>query len=243
MLIDVHGHVGLHFNPGRYRDEDCESIYKRCGIVKGVFSSMVALCGELEKGNAGMFEFVNRYDFAYGYVYVTLKRVDDSLAEMKKYLGREKIAGLKFHANYSGTPIDDPRITPVLDAFHPYGQVMLVHCDHVDPNAHPGRLDKIAGKYPNTKFIIAHHACGAWESACEVAGKHPNVYMDNVSSWTEYDIIAKIVDRIGEDKLMFGSDIGLFDPAPFIGSVLSSEVSQAVRDKILYQNAQRLFGF
>jgi len=243
MIIDAHAHVGLHNIPGHYRDEDCEALYKKYGICKGMFSSMVSLLGELEKGNAGMYEYVRRFDFAYGYVVVTPNRVAESLNEMKKYLGREKIVGLKYHAHYAAHSIDDPKLAPVLEAFHQYRQVMLVHCEHTDPNSHPARLGNIAGKYPSTKFIIAHHACALWEEACAVAAAHPNVYMDMISSWNEFDVIARIVERIGEDKLMYGSDTGLFDPAPFIGSVLSSRVSEDVKHKIFYKNAARLFGF
>lgn len=241
-LIDSHAHSGAHNIPSDYRDDMCAALYEKLGIEKGVFSSIVAILGEMERGNAENFEFVNNNEFAYGYVVVNPLRIKDSIAEMRKYLGKEKIVGLKLHTSYSERSIASPEMRKILDAFHDYHQVILVHSEHCAPTANPLHLAEVADRYPKTKFIIAHHGCALWREACQTAKSAPNIYMDTVSSWNEYDVIKTIVDEIGEDRLMFGSDIGLFDPAPFIGSILSSEISDSVKEKIFYQNAKALFG-
>jgi len=149
--------------------------------------------------------------------------------------------GLKIHTAYSGKSVDSLEMIEILEALQGRGKYVLVHSEHNAVTAHPHYLANVANKYPDIKFILAHHGCMKWREACETAQKAENIFMDIVSSWNEYDIIKELVNKLGEDRLLYGSDIGLFDPAPFIGSILSSEISDMAKEKILYHNAKKLF--
>jgi len=49
-----------------------------------------------------------------------------------------------------------------------------------------------------------------------------------------------MVNAIGADRVLFGTDIPWYDPGYGIGSVLFSRISDADKYKILYENAKGL---
>jgi predicted TIM-barrel fold metal-dependent hydrolase len=44
------------------------------------------------------------------------------------------------------------------------------------------------------------------------------------------------------EKILYGSDYSMLDPAFSMGMVMSSEINDEYKEKIFYKNAQSLFG-
>ena len=49
-----------------------------------------------------------------------------------------------------------------------------------------------------------------------------------------------MVEEVGADKVLFGTDMPWYDPNYGIGSVLFSRISDEDKIKILYENAKKL---
>jgi predicted TIM-barrel fold metal-dependent hydrolase len=53
--------------------------------------------------------------------------------------------------------------------------------------------------------------------------------------------LEEAVDKAGAEKIMFGSDLTLLNPAHTIGMVMDAEISENDKEKIFYLNAKRVF--
>ena len=72
--------------------------------------------------------------------------------------------------------------------------------------ADPVWTDEIAGRYPDVPIILTKMGRGLhyFDNALAVAMRNTNVYFDTVSTTGEHVRIA--VDKLGADRIMFGSD-------------------------------------
>ena len=69
--------------------------------------------------------------------------------------------------------------------------------------------------------------------------ERPNVYVDIVASPVPYGGLAKLVESVGADKMLFGTDTPFFDNAHQIGKVTHARLSDEDKQKILGLNMQR----
>ena len=77
----------------------------------------------------------------------------------------------------------------------------------------PCEIGKVAAWYPDANFVISH--CGAydaketWEASEEAIGmalRHDNVYLNFNTLGRYYGIVDYLVQRVGSDKVSFGTD-------------------------------------
>ncbi len=79
---------------------------------------------------------------------------------------------------------------------------------------YPVYMDEVANDFPGLKLIMAHAGFGWWPEALNIASVRPNVYLD-LAGWQPkmlhpveafYRPLRTILDTIGADRVMFGSD-------------------------------------
>lgn len=71
-------------------------------------------------------------------------------------------------------------------------------------------IDLFASEYPDVNFIIPHLGSfpDDWKAQSAIADqliRHPNVYTDT-SGVRRFDILKRTFDRVGSEKILFGSD-------------------------------------
>lgn len=87
--------------------------------------------------------------------------------------------------------------------------------------------------------ILGHAAMNEFRKAIEIAEKYPNVYLE--ISGQPPDHIKEMLDRIGDDKLLFGSDWPLYPQAiPLAKVLIATEDVPTSRIKILRDNALKI---
>jgi uncharacterized protein len=123
---------------------------------------------------------------------------------------------------------------------------------------HPFGLDEVAHRYPELTIVAAHLGVPWFMETIAVAVRHPNVYVD-ISALPTFNakmirpLIALCLDKGLGDRLLFGSDFPLVDPADYVrrirsaspGRVLSRltglpRLTPRLRDMLLGGNAMRL---
>lgn len=133
-------------------------------------------------------------------------------------LESEGIQGLKIHPTFQNLPLDDPRLFPVLEAV---GERFIVLCHMGNEVVHgrqpssPGHLAKLCVMFPKVRFVAAH--LGGCEGDCStlagVLGRE-NLWMDTANTaQTGRDAIQYVLRHHPFERLLFGSDYPLFDPA------------------------------
>jgi len=102
----------------------------------------------------------------------------------------------------------------------------------------PDDLDKLAPRYPNASFLLAH--TGGWwdfaEALVPIAHKHANVYAEVTYPTTTYGMIEYLVREVGADRVLFGSDCLLIDAAPQLGWVGWARIAVEDKRKVLGGN-------
>ena len=159
---------------------------------------------------------------------------------------KEWITGLKIHPSLSKTRICDEPFAPALQAASDHEWVILVHCGRWQDIASYKFAVEAALKYPKATFLLAHGGGDTPPLATAAAKlvfekKLENVFFE-FSGLREYWVVERNVKLLGAERYMMGSDYGLAHPSMYIGSVLGMDLPDADKEKILGENARRVFG-
>lgn len=161
---------------------------------------------------------------------------------------------LKIHPAADGEGVHSKHYAKLLKVADELNLPVILHtgCIHSkviykDPEqGHAERFSPWFEKYPNVKFILAHMNFHYPQKALELAEKFANVYVD--TSWQPMEIIAKAVNRIGAERVLFGTDWPLLGHNSSVGLARVREcvelgrISQEEADLVLGQNAAKLLG-
>jgi uncharacterized protein len=114
---------------------------------------------------------------------------------------------------------------------------------------------RLAQQFPDAKLIFAHWGGGIpfYELNPRVRAYLKNVYYDTAASPLLYDarIFRQVIDLIGADRILFGSDYPLLlyprkirEPAfdRFLGEIATAGLTSDEKEKILGANFRRLIG-
>jgi predicted TIM-barrel fold metal-dependent hydrolase len=106
----------------------------------------------------------------------------------------------------------------------------------------PARIAKIAKLFPDLTVISAHF--GGYHRWSEVGVYQglDNVYFDTSSSFfmISYDEAKEIIDKLGVDKFMFGTDYPMWQAKDEVQHILNMNLSNEDNEKIFYKNAERV---
>ncbi len=163
----------------------------------------------------------------------------DRNAEELDRLEENGIQGLKFHPDFQGFRMDDPKFYSLMeqvgDRF-----ICLYHVgDSLPPAENPSCPKKMADLYrafPETTMIAAHMGgYRQWEYALEHIAD-TGIYVDcsSVLEFVDDDLLTKLYSVYPEDKVLFGSDYPLYGAASEIEELTRRlELSSEQLDNLL----------
>ncbi|MBQ7907603.1 MAG: amidohydrolase family protein [Clostridia bacterium] len=159
--------------------------------------------------------------------------------------------GIKLHPDYQGVFFDDPRYIKILKKAKELDLITVTHAGldgafvgqeiKCTPRRVISALDKIGGY---DRLVLAH--LGGNELYSEVyellAGE--DVYFDTsyVLKSTSRDDLCRMVERHGEDKILFATDSPWQDQGEMIDILRGYDLGALATDKILSKNAIKLIG-
>ena len=149
--------------------------------------------------------------------------------------------------------MDRARMAPVMDAARNLSLPVLVHASEPVGHQYPGKGETTPGKlyrfienFPDNVIVCAHWGGGLpfYALMPEVPEVIKNVYFDTAVSPFLYrpQVVRTVVDLIGPDKILFGTDFPLIQPKRLLRYVEEAGLEQAAHDAILGGNAARLLG-
>jgi uncharacterized protein len=174
-----------------------------------------------------------------GFAYVNPAHGDIAVDELQRCIGDLGFAGVKL---WVATLCDDARVNSVVEQAIAYHVPLLVHCwvkitGNLPFESTPMHLGRLAQRYPAARFILAHLG-GDWEYGCKVARDCPNIYVDTSGSVAEMDEIEKMVESVGTERVLFGTDNS--DLSFCRGKILGADLTGDQREAIFWRNADRL---
>jgi predicted TIM-barrel fold metal-dependent hydrolase len=133
------------------------------------------------------------------------------------------LKGLKLSPPYQGFHPHAPEAWKVYEAAAELGLVVTFHQGGVFLRrgfleyAYPALLDRVARSFPSMKIIIAHMGQPWVPETVAVMFKNPNVFADLSARygrpWQLYNILLQAIDYGVTDRVLFGSDFPIYDPA------------------------------
>ena len=106
-------------------------------------------------------------------------------------------------------------------------------------------IDLMIENHPKATFVGAHVGTSkVLQSHIDRLKKYPN-YMVDLSGDGIYrhGVLRHLIDECGYDRILFGSDYPVCNPAAYIGAVeFDFLIKKQEKDAIFYDNAARLFG-
>jgi predicted TIM-barrel fold metal-dependent hydrolase len=125
----------------------------------------------------------------------------------------------------------------LLHAVADRGRPLLIHVDGPDWES---TLVDVANAHRDWKVIIAHAGAGTpARAAASLVERTDNVYVELSTSFPDLPIVREVVQRVGPERLLFGSDAPLLDPAYALGLYADAQVDLARTT----QSAKEVFGW
>ena len=179
-----------------------------------------------------------------------------------------KLYTAEWKGSSRGWKLTDPAAVPFLEKCEELG-IRNVHV-HKGPTIWPldkdafdvSDIDHVATDFPNLNFIVEHVGLPRIEDFCFMATQEPNVYagLAVVLGGLMYarprffsKVMGELLFWVGEDKMLYGSDYGIWEPKWQIEGLLDWDypdetysdyprLSQNGKRKILGLNAAKLYG-
>ena len=177
--------------------------------------------------------------------------------EARDLVENHGIKGFKFHATMQGFYPNDRSAYVLYEAIAEAGVPALFHTGQTGVGSgmpggmgmrlkysNPMYLDDVAVDFPDMPIILAHPSFPWQEEALAVAQHKPNVYID-LSGWSpKYfpPILVRYANSLLQDKVLFGSDWPAITPDRWLHDFDQLDIKEAVKPKILKNNARKLLG-
>jgi len=241
-ILDFHAH--MHEHQGMYlpsqEPEAMIATMRRCNTRLTVFCSHMALkYAECEEEyNLRVAQRFPAYFKAYHAVIPGKTEFASAVRRMEE--NESCYFGFKFHCDSHATPLTDPAYTPFLAYMNARGLPALLHTWGKSENDGVDVVREIALRFPNAIFICGHSFHGDWAHGAEIAKECPNLYYELTAIADDYGSIELLCEKVGSERILFGTDLPWFDTHHGVGAVLSADISDEDRRNIFYRNGEKL---
>ena len=268
MIIDIHTHIF----PDRIAEKTINYLSEKGNIPPFSDGTDKGLCQRLSEAGADIavnlpvvtspsqFDSVNRFAKEVNEAFKDSRRgimsfagihpLCDDLEGKMKHIKENGFLGVKIHPDYQETFIDDESYVRLVSLAKEHDLIVITHAGvdiayrGLPVRCTPDRVLKLLSKAPYSKLILAHY--GGSEMSEEVYEKlcGADVYFDTsyVLRYTDKETFMKILNKHGEDRILFGSDSPWSSITGDVDIIRSFELPKNTEKKIFCDNAKKLLG-
>jgi predicted TIM-barrel fold metal-dependent hydrolase len=258
MIIDFHSHIypekiaakavdsigGFYKIPmrGKGTPEDLLERGRRGGVDRFVVFSAAGTPAQVERINGYIAAVCGEHPEFTGFG--TLHRdMEDPAGEIGRIV-KLGLKGIKFHPDMQQFNIDDEKMMSIYALLEGRLPVIFHTGDYRYSWSHPSRLARVLDAFPGLVTVAAHF--GGW-SLYDLALEYfrdRSCYLDLSSSIPYLGIkrTEELIGIYGADRILFGSDYPMWDPAAELEQFHRLNLSMEDREKILGGNALRILG-
>lgn len=244
-IIDAHAHVGSYFQfpIRRNKIKEIAETARSYGIKKMCVSHLINFVYDVAEGNQLTQDAMKEYTdfFLFGGV---LDPRESEIDIERKYraINPNVCMWNELHPALHQYPIGAKGYRIILDLIRKDPKPVLFHTDESDKFSKPGQMEELVKAYPNIPFIIGHsgNVIGGFEIAMEIVKKYENAFLDSTFSRNYLGLMKRMIEKVGAEKIIFGSDIPFLNGAAQIGKLYESGVTDNDRQKIFHDNSAGL---
>lgn len=246
VVIDAHAHFTKKGSQGATRvfmnQSDLAGVVernRRLGVDITAASPWTGIWTDYELGNADSIEGLKAFPEAFvAYAVLDPNYVEDWESALKFCYEDNGMKGMKPYHPRHGIPYNHERYRPWWE----YGNT-----HHLFAKMHPSdhfvmEMHDLASRYPDVNFLLAHSGW-SWKHCREhvaLAREYPNCFCEITFTSVTNGTIEWMVDQLGSQKVLYGSDTPMRDPFPQFGWVAHADITEEAKRDILGRNMQRI---
>lgn len=182
-----------------------------------------------------------------------------TVEELRGYLERREIVGLKLYPGYQYFYPPDEKWTPAYRLAEEFGVPVMIHSgDTYSPRgkvkyAHPLHIDEVAVDFPGVKFVICHLGNPWFRDTMEVVYKNDNVYTDisglvlgdfhdRFEKYMRLQMQEMLLWGVNPKYVLYGTDWPISSMESYLEFIEEIKMPLKDRKRILYENAAELYG-
>ncbi|MDZ7264404.1 MAG: amidohydrolase family protein [candidate division KSB1 bacterium] len=212
---------------------------RRLGVAITCVSSWTGIWSDARRGNEVTYQAMKDFPGQIiGYATIHPNEVQDWATELKHWHETCGLKGLKPYYPRHRIPYNDPRYEPWFSYGHRHRLFALMHFS----DNFVVEMEEIAAKYPDLFFLLAHTGM-SYETArkhIQLAKKFNNVFCEITYTAVTNGIIEFLVQEIGSEKVIYGSDAAMRDPCPQLGWVAYADITENDKRNILGRNMRKI---
>lgn len=245
-VFDVHGHLGawLAFWLPQQGVESILAQMDRCGVGGISVSSLLAIGPDALHGNEEALAAARASDGRIFVYAVANPHRPDLSAVLERQLRLPEVVGLKIHPDTHTCAADDPAYDWVWQLAQRTESVVLAHSFAGTPWSDPSRFGLVAERFPDVRIIVAHAGVtpDGFRRSIDICTRHPQLVVDTSGSYMTGYWIRRLVDEIGPDRVLYGSDTPFIDLRYGLGRVVGAGLDDDTLRLVIGGNARALFG-
>ncbi len=210
--------------------------------------------------NEHAIDLARSYPNAFAGVLASLDTAAEDLNAVASYaeelLGKPEVVGFKFHPPDQGFYPSDRKFYGIWDVLQAGGKPVMFHVGFTVLGAdtdggsgialdygRPIHLDTLAHDFPLMKIVAAHPGWPWEQELIAVVTHKKNLYVDTSGYLAEQlpEIFRKAIAGRLQDKALFGTDFPYVDLERALISFDRLDFRDSVKEKILRENARRIF--
>lgn len=238
-IFDVHSYLGGSLIPGsNHNAAAVTSTMQARGIDSAVLLSTHARQVDPLAGNRILKATVEQAPNLYGCLVSHVNRVEASTTAMRELMTNRKMLGMTIVAEDANEPVHRLVADEIINAYRRYSKPLFLFAHN---EAMVEEALSIAKAFNMLKIVLIGMGGRDWRSAIAAAHATTNILLDTSGALDRAKIPAA-VEAIGAHRILFGSGSPQTDAAAALGLLQDVELSQEAKNRILFGNAQRLFG-
>jgi len=250
-VIDAHVHPLQNFGSRRPFDaaEDVRLLREagqRAGVTQAILFSLhsttprnptIEQCREANDYAHQMAQCSDGYFLPF--CYVTPDEPTASVEEIDRCISDLRMVGVKLWVARKAT---DPGLDPIMERSVHWDVPVLQHAwrkttGNLEGESTPADVADMARRHPQSRIIMAH-LNGCNPRGIEEVTDTPNVCVDTSGGDPEAGVVELAVERLGANRVVFGSDAPIRHFGVCLAKVLGAQLPSVVKRQILWDNLQ-----
>lgn len=163
----------------------------------------------------------------------------------------ESLDGIMWHNRWQRAAVNSPMIHDLVDRAADHDAVVGLHAHAGSDLTAPWRVFEVTQSYPDVQFAV-FDVFSSRKQTNELVSRAPELDLENVVFDTALaprlrTQLPGVIDTVGHEKLVFGSDVYTDQDGPFSTLIFEqfaeTDLEADIQDAIFWENAARVFGF
>lgn len=245
-IIDISGYFGLwpYWPIKTTTREKLISLLDQFSIDQVVVASTRSIMTDIREGNREVQDLARESDGRV-HAFAVIDPSDEKLAcKHLEEAHAAEIKGIRLVPQHHRYRLDDdPILNQVLASAQDIGMAVVIPIRLILhwglPQLDVRDINSIASNFPKLRIIISGVNYGEFRDALAVMRRHKNVCFE-MSCMQMVRGTEILVDKVGAERVYFGTGLPLMYPYPGIYKILRAQISEQEKDLILGGNAARL---